>query len=82
MTAVLLLHGGVPTTSISGGWLCAAPGTLACQRERHEATGDQRHCGTEAQKCWSLPGFPFKDRARVLRPEERSRESLHAHEGS
>jgi len=63
-------------------WLCAPLGTLACQRERHEATGSQRHCGTDAQKCWSLPSFPFKDRARMLRPEDRSREPLHAHEGS
>ena len=44
-------------------WLCADLGTLACQRERHEATGSQRHCGTDAQKCWSLP-TPGRDRAR------------------
>lgn len=29
-----------------------------------------------------MHGFPFKDRSGALRPEERRRESLHAHHGS
>ena len=62
--------------------LCPSIRTVARHREHHKDTGDQRHCGTDAQKHRPLRCLPFKDRACVLRPKEDRRESLHTHDGS